>query len=264
MNARSLVLVAILFFPLLSIGCATTPVLQPTIAFSGPGSTVPALQGKKVLVMGPLSLKKLAQLDVHKVIDDKNAERRQAGKSELSGLAKYTVRNTPFYLTLSAQFSHIVADALRKSGIEATHLDETELSPETPSDREALIRDWAASGFEYFLIAGAETSRVPGKSIFTEEKHGAKNLLVRLATLGLVPVHTSTFSLNYDRVVELTSTAVNAKPFTQTFPTDYAYDETVNSMTHGFKYPERFARDLNMTQQKDIEAILDWLKKLEL
>jgi len=263
MTKRRLLLILSCVVSLHLCACATPKPLAPVTAYSGDSSRIALFEGKRVVVLSPLSLKKIAELDTEKVAHDANEKRKEEGKDSLSAFDSHVLHSMPFYLTLSAQFPHILVDALKKSGINAVAADAISMPDPLPQKREAIFEIYRNLGFDYVLFAGTEQGRVKGKGILTEERHAARNIATHVATLGLVPIHTSTFALNYDRTVEVISTAPGLAKAQNMFPTDVAYEETVNSLTHGFKYPERYAHDLNAAQQEDVTKILQWLKALD-
>lgn len=219
--------------------------------------SIPSLEGKRVLVVSPLSQQKVESLDVDAVIAQTDAKLKAEGKGETSGLTKAVTRRVPVFLQAMAKFPGVLVNSLQKSGVIAKDSERIQL--DTGSEPSMLTTAAAKAGFDYVLVVGVETPLAKGRKIFNEERHTAKNIATKIVSLGLAPVHSSTFSLNYQRTVTLHSCQASQEPLQKTFVTSRSYDETVNSLTHGFGFAERFTRDLGKSQIQDAHDILRWL-----
>jgi len=207
------------------------------------------------LVVGALSLNKVQKFDPETAIEKSDAEHAAKGEQGSNIASRAIVRRMPYFLTLSAQFPYILVDAMKKHGIEAVNADQAPLPEGTNKDNiKAKLTDL---GYSQVLYVGSETSREKGRPIFREERHMAANVATKVATLGLVPVHSSTFVLAYDRKVVLISSKPDEANSEQTFPMDAAEDDSVNDFNGD--YSGRYAKALNAAQQKDAEAIVRWL-----
>lgn len=242
LSIRALCLFSVFF--LLAACSGTLKPLPPTTAYSGETTGAHSLAGKKIAVMGALSLAKVQQVAPKALADQQQ-----------TGASRYVAGKAPFFLTISAQFPYIMADALRKHGLDAQPSDRISL-PEGTNKENARER-MAALGYDYLLFVGPETSREKGRAIFKEERQNAKNITRSVLTLGLAPVHSSTFVLAYDRNVQLLSTHNPADDREQNFPVHVAEDELVSNFDGD--YAGRYAKALNAEQQKDAAAIVRWL-----